>query len=178
MKNRLIGGAIALGLPLVSLALAGPATAAALAQATPQQADLQRQRAALLYNQGNLIAAAALLEPALATYEGGGDSSSIQQTAAFLGLVYGELGNRAEAGRDLAMALDYYQQQIAALAAGFNRFAQAQAYVNAGRVAQRQGAAPLAQDYLTKGLDLAEQVGNPGLIRQAQDLLAAPRSPG
>lgn len=172
--------AIALGLSLTTLAIAGPSQAATqldlppmrLAQASPlQQAELQRQRAALLDSQGNLTAAAALLEPALATYVASGDPNQIQQTAAFLGIIYADLGNAAVDNNQLAAALGYYRQQIAALSVGFNRFAEAQALINAGRVAQLLGPSALGQDYLLRGLAIAQEVENPALIQQAQALL-------
>lgn len=150
------------------------ATATLLAQASPQQAEFQRQQAALLYNQGNLTAAAALLEPALETYLNGEDPNQIQQTASFLGIVYGELGARSVAAGDLTTAFDYYQQQIEAVFSGFNRAAQVQALINAGQVAlQLEGleASQMAQEYLTAGLELAQEINSPLLIQQAQSLL-------
>jgi tetratricopeptide (TPR) repeat protein len=152
----------------------GTATAAFLAQASPQQAEFQRQQAALLYNQGNLTAAATLLESALDIYLDGEDPNQIQQTASFLGVVYGELGARSVAAGDLTAALDYYQQQIEAVFSGFNRAAQAQALINAGQVAlQIEGLeeSQMAQEYLTAGLEIAQEVNNPLLIQQAQSLL-------
>jgi hypothetical protein len=94
--------AIAIGFSLITLITAGSSQAASptaasihpdlppvlLAQTSLQQAELQRQRAALLDNQGNLTAAAALLELALATYVASGDPNQIQQTTAFLGIIY------------------------------------------------------------------------------------------
>ncbi|PSN13142.1 hypothetical protein C7293_17140 [filamentous cyanobacterium CCT1] len=142
-----------------------------LAQTSVQQAALQRQRAALLYNQGDLAGAAALLEPSLAAYLEGTDPNQIQQTASFLGLVYAELGEAAVSSGNLAAALDYYQQQIDTLAVGFNRAAEVEALVNASQVATQLGQSTLAQQYLETALIIAQEVGNPVLIQQVQSLL-------
>lgn len=176
--------AIALCFPLITWAAAWPAQASApsgavpadvapglLAQTPVQQAALQRQRAALLYNQGDLEGAAALLEPALAAYLEGSDPNQIQQTASFLGLVYAELGDAAVGNGNLAVALGYYQQQIDALAVGFNRAAEVEALVSAGQVAAQLGQSALAQEYLETGLSVALEVGNQILIQQVQSLL-------
>ncbi|MGB3200029.1 MAG: hypothetical protein WBA99_03950 [Nodosilinea sp.] len=176
--------AIAMGFSLITLAAAGPTQAASaavtlsaeaesvrLAQTPIQQAALQRQRAALLYNQGNLVAAAALLEPALAAYLEGNDPNQIQQTASFLAIIYAELGAAAIVDDNLALALDHYQQQIGTLAVGFNRAAEVEALINAGQVALGLGQSALARDYLGTGLVIAQEVGNPVLIQQVQDLL-------
>ncbi|MGG6239779.1 tetratricopeptide repeat protein [Nodosilinea sp. AN01ver1] len=177
--------AIAVCFPLITLITAWPAQAASasagalpvevvpwlLAQTPVEQAALQRQRAALLYNQGDLAGAAALLEPALAAYLAGSDPNQIQQTASFLGLVYAELGDAAVDSGSLAVALNYYQQQIDTLAVGFNRAAEVEALVNAGQVAAQQGQTALARQYLETGLSIAQEVGNPVLIQQVQSLL-------
>ncbi len=179
--------AIATCFPLVLLAAAWPAQAASatagavtaevapglLAQTPVQQAELQRQRAALLYNQGNLAGAAALLGPALAAYLQGTDPNQIQQTASFLGLVYAELGNAAIGSGNLAVALDYYQQQIDTLTVGFNRAAEVEAHISAGQVAAQLGQSALARQYLVTGLSIAQEVGNPFLIQQVQNLLGS-----
>ncbi|MBE9109669.1 hypothetical protein IQ273_09600 [Nodosilinea sp. LEGE 07298] len=181
------GAAIAVGFSFIMLAVAGPAQAASpaavvvpaevapvqLAQNPLQQAELQRQTAALRYNQGNLVAAAALLEPALAAYLESNEPNQIQQTAAFLGLIYAELGAAAVDDNNSAVALEYYQQQIDTLAVGFNRAAEVAALVNAGRVALELGQTALAQDYLETGLSIAQEVGNPTLIQQVQALLGS-----
>ncbi|MBE9155916.1 hypothetical protein IQ265_03585 [Nodosilinea sp. LEGE 06152] len=177
--------AIAMCFPLVGLVTAWPAQAAStparvvltevapglLAQTPIEQAALQRQRAALLYNRGELTGAAALLEPSLAAYLQGTDPNQIQQTASFLGLVYAELGNAALESGNLAAALSYYQQQIDALAVGFNRAAEVEALVSAGQVATQLGQSALAQGYLQTGLSIAQEIGNQILIQQVQSLL-------
>ena len=152
-------------------AAAGAGAPGLLAQTPVEQAALQRQRAALLYNQGDLAGAAALLEPSLAVYLERSDPNQIQQTASFLGLVYAELGVAAVGNGNLALALNYYQQQIETLAVGFNRAAEVEALVNAGQVAMQLGQSALAQEYLETGLSIAQEVGNPVLIRQVQSLL-------
>ncbi|PSN15157.1 hypothetical protein C7271_21110 [filamentous cyanobacterium CCP5] len=142
-----------------------------LAQTVPDQAELQLQKAALLYNQGDLRGTATLLESALATFLEGDDPNQIQQAAAFLGSIYGELGDNAIAADDLATALDYYQRQVGALSVGFNRMAEAEALIQAGRTALQRGQLTLAQNYLNTALEIAQEVSNSILIRQAEDLL-------
>lgn len=179
-------GAIALGFSLITLATAGATQAAGavltltaqaapmgLAQTPLQQAALQRQQAALLYNRGNLAAAAALLKPALATYLEGDDPNQIQQTASFLAMIYADLGAAAIADDTLTLALDYYQQQIDTLAVGFNRAAEVEALVNASQIALSLGQSALAQNYLQTGLVIAQEVGNPILVQQVQALLSS-----
>ncbi|MGB3312281.1 MAG: hypothetical protein WBG32_05955 [Nodosilinea sp.] len=175
--------AIAISFPLVILAAwpvqaASPLAAGAvevapvlLAQTSVEQAALQRQRAALLYNQGNLAGTAALLEPALAAYLAGSDPNQVQQTASFLALVYAELGDAAVDNGNLTVALAYYRQQIDALAVGFNRAAEVEALTNAAQVALQLGQTALAQEYLKTGMSVAQEVGNQALIQQIQDLL-------
>lgn len=149
--------AVALGLCFIALVTPGPSLAATalppirLAQELSlQQAELQRQRAALLDNQGQLTAAT-LLELALAAHAANDDRNQIQQTASFLGVIYTDLGDTAIGNHQLAEAQCYYRQQLADLSVGLNRFAEAQDLINAGRVAILLGPSVLGRDYILRG---------------------------
>ena len=155
-------------LPNLSPTLASPV----LAQLSAEQADLQYKTAAVVFNQGNLARTVSLLEPALETYLANQNKRQIQQTASFLGVVYGMQGDAAIAQNDLPTALENYQRKVEVLALGFNRIAEAQALIQTGQIALLLEQTLLAENYLMAGLEIAEAVEYQPLIDQAQALLA------